>query len=119
VSLLVSVTIACALAALAGAVGMARRADRPPDPAAPPPGDARAGIAGPLGRLRAVVDAGDWRRAAPPLLALGGILGIMLFGSLALIFVYDQGRSGWPMLGLAVVTLGWTIVEYVRSGSRR
>ena len=69
----------------------------------------------PFGRLKAVLRAGDWRAASPSLLVLGGILGVMLFGALALIFALDQSRSGWPMLVLALLTIAWAVREYVRA----
>lgn len=111
-SLLVTATLACAVAALFGGIALLRR---PADAeGAPEPGTSSEGTT-PFGRLKAVIDARDWRRAGPPLLVLGGILGIMLFGSLALIFVFEQERSGWPMLGLAVLTIAWAVREYLRA----
>ena len=112
--LLVTATLACALATLFGAIALARRSSQvPTEPPAPPAAQTNAGT--PFGRLKAVIAAGDWSRATPPLLVLGGLLGIMLFGSLSLIFVFEQERSGWPMFALAVLTIGWAIREYVRA----
>lgn len=113
--LLVTATLACALATIVGSIALARGSGRPTVAGAegpPPPG---ANASTPFGRLKATIEAGDWGRAGPALLVMGGLLGIMLFGSLALIFVFDQARSGWPMFGLAVVTIGWAIREYVRA----
>ena len=36
-----------------------------------------------FGEIKGMVKAGQWRQAAPLLLAIGGLLGMMLFGSLA------------------------------------
>lgn len=105
-SLLITATLASALAALAGGILLVRRGDAPPV--------VESGQS-PLGRLKGVIRAGDWSTAVPSLLALGGILGVMLFGALALIFTFDQSRSGWPMLVLALLTIGWAIREYVRA----
>jgi hypothetical protein len=114
VSFLVTATLAAALAALLGGILMVR--GRAAGPAAGTDDGSGGGPELPagLGGLKAVIRAGDWRRALPSLLVLGGILGIMLFGSLALIFVFDQPRSGWPMCALAVLTVGWAVREYVR-----
>ena len=67
-----------------------------------------------MGRLRAVVESGQWNRAAPPLLMLGGLFGLMVFGSLALVFDFDQPRGGWPMFVLALGTIAWTLRQYRR-----
>lgn len=117
-SLLVTATLASALAALAGGILVIRGADKQgaAQPAASDqPASGESHSPGPLGRLKIVIRAGDWSTAFPSLLALGGILGVMLFGALALIFTFDQSRSGWPMLILAILTLGWAVREYVRA----
>lgn len=114
-SLLVTATLASALAALAGGILVVRRADAQAQVQAGTPGPEGGEAASPLGRLKAVIQAGDWSTAVPSLLALCGILGVMLFGALALIFTFDQSRSGWPMLILAILTIGWAVREYVRA----
>ena len=110
-------TLACALLALFGGIAMARR----PPASAPRPAEAASlpVAATPFGRLKTVIEAGDWSRALPPLLVLGGILGVMLFGALSLIFVFGQDRSGWPMFALAVLTIAWAVREYVRAEAGR
>ncbi|MDG2305348.1 MAG: hypothetical protein P8R42_12000 [Candidatus Binatia bacterium] len=108
-------TLASALAAVFGGILLVRRADArsasPAGAADPAPADPTT----PLGRLKGVIQSGDWGAALPSLLALGGILGVMLFGALALIFALDQARSGWPMLILAILTAGWALREYLRA----
>ena len=112
-SLLVTATLACALAALSGGIALTRR--NPPTPSEGPLPEATATPKTPIGRLKRTIDAGDWQKALPGLLIVGGILGIMLFGSRALIFVFDQERSGWPMLALGGLTIAWTTREYLRA----
>lgn len=68
-----------------------------------------------MARLKTVIQAGDWATARPPLLALGGLLGVMLFGALALILTFDQVRAGLPMLAVAVLTILWIVREYLRA----
>ena len=116
-SLLVTATLASALAAVLGGILLVRRADaRSASPEVPRyPAVANADPTTPLGRLKGVIQARDWGAALPSLLALGGILGVMLFGALALIFALDQERSGWPMLILAILTIGWAAREYGRA----
>jgi len=116
VSLLITATLTSALATLAGAILLVRQSDRrnegPPTEPRESAGDTSDS---PLGRLKRVIRAGEWRAAAPSLLTMGGILGLMLFGALALIFTFDQSRSGWPMLILALLTIAWAVREYVRA----
>ncbi len=115
-SLLVTATLACALGTVLGGILLVRQRDRETResmaadaPAADPAATT------PFARLKTVLRAGDWKAAAPSLLVLGGILGVMLFGALALIFALDQARSGWPMLILAILTIAWAVREYVRA----
>ncbi len=117
-SLLVTATLACALTAVLGGILLVRKRDESASAASAqssafPEGGATPTT--PLGRLKAVIQAGDWATALPALLALGGILGVMLFGALALIFALDQSRGGWPMLILAILTIGWAAREFVRA----
>lgn len=115
-SLLVTATLASALATLAGAILLVRQADRRNDEPPTDPSERSADTSdSPLGRLKRVIRAGDWGAAAPSLLTMGGLLGLMLFGALALIFTFDQSRSGWPMLILAILTIGWAVREYLRA----
>lgn len=106
-SLFVTATLASALAALAGGILLVRRADRGEN--APGPEGST-----PMGRLKSAIQAGDWATARPPLLAMGGLLGVMLFGALSLILTFDQVRAGLPMLLVAVGTIGWIAREYLR-----
>lgn len=113
-SFLTTVTLACALVALAGGILLLRRTDTQSAGAEGLPKEPDSTTT-PLGRLKAVIRAGNWSTAIPSLLTIGGILGVMLFGALALIFTFDQSRSGWPMLILAILTIAWAVREYVRA----
>ena len=105
-SLFVILSLACALITLVGGIGLARNRAEAEISAA------EAAATSPLGRLRAVVEAGQWNRARPPMLVLGGLLGLMVFGSLVLVFDFDQPRGGWPMFVLALCTIVWALRQY-------
>lgn len=80
--------------------------DAPATDAAPPK---------PLSRLKALVAARDWSRALPSLLIIAGILGVMLFGSLSLIFVLGQTGAGVASLGVWLFTTFKLALDYARA----
>lgn len=97
------------LVLLAGGLGLLRRpAGR--DDAAPP--EARAGAVAELKRL---VLARQWRRALPSLLVIAGLLGVMLFGSIALLLALEQKTTGLLMLAVAVFAAARLAVDFARA----
>lgn len=60
--------------------------------------------------FKRIVQAGDWKRVTPSLLLIGGMLGIMFFGAIALLFVLEQKVTGVLMLLVPIVAaakLAW------------
>lgn len=127
VGLLVTATLLFALLIAFGAVGLVRppaRERRAPAEVAPAsavgvPQDAAAtGDATPgsgMRRLKDVLRARDWRRALPSLLIITGLLGVMLFGSLSLIYVLEQTAAGIASLGVLLFTIGRLAYDYARA----
>ncbi|MEW6267986.1 MAG: hypothetical protein AB1689_01655 [Thermodesulfobacteriota bacterium] len=73
--------------------------------------DAGHGIAG----LKRLVEAGSWRLALPALLITGGLLGVMVFGALALAVVFGQTATGVLMLLVALVAIAKIARDYARA----
>lgn len=60
--------------------------------------------------FKRLVQAGDWKRVAPSLLLIGGMLGVMFFGAIALLFALEQKVTGVLMLLVPVAAaakLAW------------
>jgi hypothetical protein len=63
-----------------------------------------------MAEFKRLVQAGAWRRVLPSLLLIGGMLGIMFFGAIALLFVLEQKVTGVLMLLVPVAAaakLAW------------
>ena len=140
-SLLVTATLAFAILIAIGAVGLVRpstredgtmRSDAPSGALRPSPQSAEEETRSDLGaasaddgplrapspgmaRLKRLLHGGEWRRALPSLLVIAGLLGVMLFGSLSLIYVFGQPTAGVASLLVLVGTLGWLAWDYSRS----
>jgi hypothetical protein len=69
----------------------------------------------PVARLKAVVRARDWRRALPSLLVIAGLLGVMLFGSLAMVFVFGHTGAGVASLAVTVFAIVKLAIDYGRA----
>ena len=101
-------TLACLVVAIAGGIALGRNSSVEGR-------QSHLQARTPFGRLKEVVESGQWSLAVPPILVLGGMCGCMLFGALTLIFVFGQTRGGWPMLAVAVLTIAWVTWEYARA----
>ncbi len=73
--------------------------------------DAGRGIAG----LKRLIEARSWRLALPSLLITGGLLGVMVFGALALAVVFEQTATGVLMLLVALFAIGKIARDYARA----
>lgn len=63
-----------------------------------------------MAEFKRLVQAGEWRRVLPSLLLIGGMLGVMFFGAIALLFVLEQKVTGVLMLLVpvgAAAKLAW------------
>jgi len=69
----------------------------------------------PMARLKAVVRAGDWRRALPSLLVIAGVLGVMTFGSLAMVFVFGHRGAGIAALAVTLFAITRLVIDYARA----
>lgn len=105
---LVLLTLASLLAVLFGIAGLMLARSREPSEVER---RAERGVAG----LKALIRAGDWRAALPPLLVTGGLLGVMVFGAFTLAVVFDQTATGVLMLLVAVYALGRIARDWVRA----
>jgi hypothetical protein len=126
VSLLVVATLLSVALIAFGAVALAFHRPRAavPDDAGEPiaQGDTRAAAGGasdavktPVARLKAVVRARDWRRALPSLLVIAGLLGVMVFGSLAMLFVFGHAFAGISALAVTAYAIGRLAIDYARA----
>ncbi len=105
--ILIGLTVAGALVATFGVALMSRR-----NPEIVMPEDGLAET--PIGRLKQVIAAGDWDKALPPVLVMGGLITLMFFGALCLILIRDQLYGGGTMLTVAIAA----IVKLVRDWQR-
>lgn len=62
-----------------------------------------------------LVEARAWRKVVPSLLAIGGMLGLLLFGSLALFFGMENKFLGGAMVIIAIYTVVRTLLALVRA----
>ena len=58
-----------------------------------------------FGEIKAALNAGRLRQVLPMLLAIGGLLGLILFGSLALLFGLENRVIGAAALAIALYTI--------------
>ncbi|MGB3713176.1 MAG: hypothetical protein WA996_01985 [Candidatus Promineifilaceae bacterium] len=65
--------------------------------------------------IKEEVWAGRWNTAAPLLMAVGGFLGLLVFGSLALLVALDDKLVGALIAGIAIFTVLRVIVGMVRA----
>ena len=113
--LLIATLLSAALIAF-GAVGLLLPRSAPASPPTSGDGDQRGGEPiTPVARLKAVVRARDWRRALPSLLVIAGVLGVMLFGSLAMLFVFGHIGAGIASLAVTVFALVRLAIDYARA----
>jgi hypothetical protein len=69
----------------------------------------------PMARLKAVLRTGDWRRALPSLLVIAGVLGVMIFGSLAMLFVFGHAAAGIASLAVTLFAIARLVIDYARA----
>ncbi|HAC80384.1 hypothetical protein OAE84_00450 [bacterium] len=105
--ILIGLTLAGAIIATFGVALMSRR-----EPEIVRPEDGLATT--PIGRLKAVIQSGDWNKALPPVLVMSGLILLMVFGSLCLVIIRGQLYGGGIMLVVAVAA----IVKLVRDWQR-
>ena len=71
-----------------------------------------------LGEIKGMLTSGEWRRAVPLLLALGGFLGLFLFGGLAGLAVAESTDGkviGIAFVGIALYALVRVAIGIARS----
>lgn len=56
----------------------------------------------------------QWRAAIPPLLAMGGLLGLVVFGALALWMKLDSKVLGTAILAIVLFTVARAVLDFVR-----
>ncbi|MGC8837452.1 MAG: hypothetical protein ACP5UM_03445 [Anaerolineae bacterium] len=61
--------------------------------------------AGSFSNLKALVQAGDWGHALPAILAIGGLLGLLLFSSLAAVVGLEE-----PLWGVAALLVSLYVI---------
>lgn len=73
------------------------------------------GEAGSLGDLKGLVRAGDWHRALPAILAIGGLLGLLLFSSLAAVVGLEEPLWGVAALLVTCYVIARTLWNIARA----
>jgi hypothetical protein len=119
--LLITATLLSALLIAFGGAALVRpraRTDADDAPSARPQDDlagASAQPTPPLARLKALVAARDWARVMPSLLIIAGLLGVMLFGSLSLLFVLGHTAAGVASLAVSLFAMAKLAIDYARA----
>lgn len=65
--------------------------------------------------IKKQVKSGDWQEALPLLLAVGGFLGLLIFGSLALFFAIDDKLVGGLFAVVAIFTVARILIQMARA----
>ena len=65
--------------------------------------------------INKMVLTGQWRRALPILLAIGGLLGLLLFGSLALWLSLENRLVGGLIVAVALYAVVRTLIGFARA----
>jgi len=68
-----------------------------------------------MDEFKALILARQWRRVAPSLCMILGLLGFMLFGAAALLVGLEQKATGWLMLAVAVYAAGRIAIDFIRA----
>lgn len=68
----------------------------------------------PIGRLKEVIGAGDWNRALPPVLVMGGLVTFMVSGALYLMVSLGQVYGGGTMLLVAIGAIVKLVLDWRR-----
>ena len=68
-----------------------------------------------FGEIKASVRARQWRPVAPFLLAIGGMFGLLLFGSLALLVGLENKLVGAVLLAVVIYACVRTLDAFVRA----
>ena len=120
--LLVTATLLSAMLIAFGGVALLRPRpqEKPAESPAPAPqnalaDDPAASKPAALAHLKDLVEARDWGRALPSLLIIAGLLGVMLFGSLSLLFVFGQKTAGVASLGVSLYATIRLAYDYARA----
>ena len=78
-------------------------------------GASKAAPAGGMVGLKRHLRSGEWRIVMPSLLVIGGLLGIMLFGAVALLIGLEQKATGVLMLVVAIFAAVKVAIDYRRA----
>jgi hypothetical protein len=113
VAFLITASLLFAILIVAGGVWLVRSSAERPRASGATAGPQGAPSA--MGRLKASLRAGEWSRALPSLLVIAGLLGVMHFGALALIFVFHRPGAGIPMLLVALFAAARIALDYYRA----
>jgi hypothetical protein len=73
------------------------------------------GVSYNFSEIKEEVRARRWNTAGPLLLAVGGFLGLLLFGSLALLVAIDDKLIGACVAGIAIFAVARVIIGMVRA----
>jgi hypothetical protein len=65
--------------------------------------------------IKGVLKAGKWREVLPILLAMGGLLGLLAFGSLALLVGVDNKLFGLVVVGVAMYAVVRTLISFAQA----
>lgn len=73
------------------------------------------GVSYSFAEVKEEVRAGRWNTAAPLLMAIGGLLGLIVFGALALLVALDDKLVGAIIVGVVFVTVIRIVLALVRA----
>jgi hypothetical protein len=65
--------------------------------------------------IKQMIRAGEWRVVWPALLVIGGLLGLMVFGAIALMIGLEQKATGVLMLAVALFAAAKIAFDYARA----
>lgn len=65
--------------------------------------------------VKALIRAGHWRHAAPVLLLIGSLFGVLLFGALAILVGVENKLIGGVALATALYAIARTLIGFARA----
>ncbi|MBC7223212.1 MAG: hypothetical protein H5T59_02885 [Anaerolineae bacterium] len=108
---LAGLSLCAMVGGLAWAMSVSRRMGPGAGPGQRTPGQPPASF----GDLKGLVRAGDWARAWPVILSIGGLLGLLLFASLAAVVGLEERMWGLASLAVTCYVIARTLYNIARS----
>ena len=73
------------------------------------------GVSVTFSEIKSTAASGNWREALPALLAIGGLVGFLSFGSLTLFVIMEDKLVGGIILAVVVIAVARILVRFARA----